>query len=167
MRRLILLCLVASACRRGPPPPVSGQGVTAPPDSAFAALQSRGQEAMGVDQYTSSHQFDDLPTGGRIELQRDSSDTAGVRNIREHLRHISHAFGEGDFSLPGFVHAESVPGTALMAANRAMIRYQFRALPGGGEVLLTSTDSATVSAIHAFLAFQRQDHHAGGMVHSH
>jgi hypothetical protein len=50
---------------------------------------------MGVDQYTSSHQFDDLPEGGRIELQRDSTDTAGVRTIRDHLRHIALAFREG------------------------------------------------------------------------
>lgn len=122
---------------------------------------------MGVDQYTSRHQFDDLPMGGRIELQRGPTDTAGVRTIREHLQYIAHAFGAGDFRLPGFVHADSVPGTALMAANRALIRYEFRPLAGGGEVLLTSTDSATISAIHAFLAFQRQDHHAAGMVHSH
>ena len=120
---------------------------------------------MGVEQYTSAHQFDDLPTGGRIELQRDSTDTAGVRTIREHLQHIARAFGEGDFSLPGFVHAESVPGTAVMTANRALINYAYRPLPGGGAVLHTSSDSASVSAIHDFLAFQRQDHHAGGMVH--
>ena len=122
---------------------------------------------MGVDQYTSRHQFDDLPTGGRIELQRDSTDTAGVRTIREHLQYIAQAFGEGDFRLPGIVHADPVPGTALMTANRALIRYEFRPLPGGGEVLVSSTDSATVSAIHEFMAFQRADHHASGMVHSH
>lgn len=120
---------------------------------------------MGVDQYSSAHQFDELPNGGRIELQRDSTDTAGVRTIREHLQRIAVAFAGGDFSLPGFVHADSVPGTAVMAGNQRLMRYEFRPLSGGGEVLLTSTDSATVSAIHAFLAFQRQDHHAAGMVH--
>ena len=159
MRRLILLCLLA-ACRRDMPAPAVSSA-----DTAFAQLQSRGKTAMGVDQYTSAHQFDDLPNGGRIELQRDADDTAGVRTIREHLQRIARAFGEGDFSLPGFVHADSVPGTAVMTANRALITYTFQPLPGGGEVLLTSRDSASVSAIHAFLAFQRQDHHAGGMVH--
>ncbi len=64
-------------------------------DTTFAQMQSRGKEAMGVDQYTSSHQFDDLPEGGRIELQRDSTDTAGVRTIREHLQHIALAFAGG------------------------------------------------------------------------
>ena len=88
-----------------------------------------------------------------------------MRTIREHLQHIAVAFAGGDFSLPGFVHADSVPGTAVMTANRRLIHYEFRPLPGGGEVLLTSIDSASISAIHAFLAFQRQDHHAGGMTH--
>lgn len=159
MRRFILPCLLVAACRS------TDSRAPRATDTAFAEMQSRGKEAMGVDQYTSAHQFDDLPDGGRIELQRDSTDTAGVRTIREHLQHITVAFKEGDFSLPGFVHAESVPGTAVMTANRALINYEFRPLSGGGEVLLTSSDSASVSAIHAFLAFQRRDHHAGGMVH--
>lgn len=160
MRRLVLLCLIAAACRETPTR-------SAPGDTAFAARQARGQQAMGVDQYTSAHQFDDLPNGGRIELQRDSTDTAGVRTIREHLRLIAGSFAGGDFSLPGFVHAGTVPGTAVMAARRDLITYQFEPLPGGGQVLLTSSNSAAVSAIHAFLAFQRQDHRAGGMVHQH
>lgn len=162
MPRLPLLLLAVIACR-----PTDTKTGTAAPDTGFAALQARGREAMGVDQYTSTHQFDDLPTGGRIELQRDSTDSAGVRTIREHLRYVAQAFARGDFSVPGFVHAESVPGTAVMAANRDLIQYDFHPLPGGGEVLLSSTDTATVSAIHAFLAFQRQDHHAGGQSHTH
>ena len=158
MRRLLLSSLLAVACR-------SPDSRSAAPDTAFAQVQSRGKVAMGVDQYTSSHQFDDLPGGGRIELQRDSTDTAGVRTIREHLQQITAAFKAGDFALPGFVHDETVPGTAVMTANRALIDYTFRPLPGGGEVLITSRDSASVSAIHDFLAYQRKDHHAGGMVH--
>src|SRR5687768_12733016 len=56
----------------------------APADSGFAALQQRGKAAMGVDQYTSTHCFDALADGGRIELQRDSDDPAGVATIRAH-----------------------------------------------------------------------------------
>lgn len=157
MRHFVLLCLIASACREAPTR-------SAPGDTAFAAMQNRGQEAMGVDQYTSTHRFDDLPDGGRIVLQRDPADTTGVRTIREHLQHIALSFAGGDFSLPGFVHADTVPGTAVMAARRNLITYEFKPLPGGGQVLLATSDSAAASAIHAFLAFQRQDHRAGGMV---
>ena len=50
-------------------------------DTSYAAMQRRGRTAMGVDQYTSAHRFDDLPDGGRIVLVRDAEDSAGVRVI--------------------------------------------------------------------------------------
>lgn len=116
---------------------------------------------MGVDQYTATHIFEPLADGGRIELQRDQADSAGTDQIRQHMRHIAAAFGAGDFSLPGFVHARDVPGTAVMAAKRQVITYSVEALPRGAAVRLWSTDTAAVRAIHEFLAFQRHDHHAG------
>lgn len=139
-------------------PPASGQ------DSSFAAMQQRGRIAMGVDQYTSIHKFDDLADGGRIELQRArrEGDAVGVRAIRDHLRAIARAFSTGDFSTPAFVHMRDVPGTKDMAARRAFIRYRFAALPRGGQLRITTTDSSALQAVHRFLAFQRDDHHASG-----
>lgn len=131
-------------------------------DPTFSALQERGKVAMGVDQYTSMHRFDDLPDGGRIELQRDSEDPDGVHTVREHLRGIAAAFAAGDFSTPAFVHMQDVPGTRLMAERRTSIRYTFNELPRGGEVRITTTDPAALKAIHEFLALQRQDHRAHG-----
>jgi len=131
-------------------------------DTAFAALQARGKIAMGVDQYTSTHLFDDLPDGGRIELQRDRDDPGGVRTIREHLRGIAEAFSTGDFSTPAFVHMQDVPGTTVMAERRSAIRYVFSELPRGGEVRITTSDPVALKAVHDFLAFQRQDHRAHG-----
>jgi hypothetical protein len=140
----------------------SAQSTAQHHDSTFEALQQRGRHAMGVDQYTSAHLFDDLPSGGRIELQRATDDTAGVRTIREHLRTVAAAFKGGDFSTPAFVHARNVPGTAVMAAKRAAIRYTYRDLPRGGEIVMETRDPDALRAIHEFLAFQRGDHHAGG-----
>lgn len=130
-------------------------------DSRFAGVQTRGQQAMGVDQYTSTHIFEPLADGGRIELQRDLADSAGIEQIRQHMQHIAAAFGAGDFSLPGFVHAQNVPGTLVMAAKRDAITYTVELLPRGAAVRLQTTDTAAVRAIHDFLAFQRMDHHAG------
>jgi hypothetical protein len=129
-------------------------------DTGFAALQSRGQDAMGVDQYTSAHQFEPLPGGGRIALQRDSTDRAGVERIRVHMRDIADRFSRGDFTIPGFVHAREVPGTRVMADRKAQITYEARDLPGGAEVRIRATDPAAVEAVHEFLAFQRSDHRA-------
>jgi hypothetical protein len=132
-------------------------------DTAFSAMQERGKKAMGVDQYTSTHKFDATPTGGRIELQRDSADAAGVAQIREHMRSIAKSFAAGDFATPGFVHMQDVPGTKVMRAKRSVISYEPRDLPRGGEVVIRTKDSAAVAAIHEFMAFQRGEHHAGGM----
>ncbi|HET7109832.1 MAG TPA: amidohydrolase family protein [Gemmatimonadales bacterium] len=137
-------------------------GSNAVHDSGFPGVQARGAMAMGVDQYTSSHVFESLPDGGRIVLQRDSVDSAGTATIRMHLQHIARAFADGDFALPGFVHAEEVPGTAVLRARRALIRYQFDTLPRGGQVRIQASDSVAVGAIHEFLSFQREDHHAAG-----
>jgi TusA-related sulfurtransferase len=49
-----------------------------------------------------------------------------------------------------------------MAAKKTAIRYEFRELPRGGEVRLTTTDPEAVEAIHRFMAFQREDHRTGG-----
>lgn len=131
-------------------------------DSAFAAMQERGRMAMGVDQYMSTHRFDALPDGGRIELQRDVADSAGVAQIRSHLREIARAFKAGDFSTPAMVHLKEVPGTPIMAERRDRITYEARDLPRGAELYIRTTDSVAVRAIHDFMAFQRTEHHASG-----
>jgi hypothetical protein len=131
-------------------------------DRQFAGVQSRGRAAMGVDQYTSTHVFAPLPDGGRVELQRDAPDSAGRARILAHLEEIAGRFRAGDFTVPGFVHAREVPGTAVMAARRSEIRYEVESLPRGGALRLTTGDSGAVAAIHQFLAFQRRDHRAHG-----
>jgi hypothetical protein len=150
MRRPVLLLLLVGACVDRPP--------RSSTDSAFALVQARGQVAMGVDQYTSLHQFESLPDGGRITLQRDPADTAGVTQIRSHMQRIEAAFAQGDFALPGLVHAREVPGTAVMAERRSRISFVADTAPGGGELRLRTSDPSAIAAIHEFLAFQRQDH---------
>jgi hypothetical protein len=137
-----------------------GAGAAGAEDSAFTAMQDRGKLAMGVDQYTSTHHFDAEPDGGRIELQRDVDDAAGVAQIRRHLQEIARVFSEGDFSTPEFVHMREVPGARVMAARRTAITYTYRELPRGGEVRIVTRDPEAVAAIHEFLAFQKQDHRA-------
>jgi hypothetical protein len=149
----LILCL---ACRtEGRPVAASGS------DSGLAGVQSRGAVAMGVNQYTSTHFFTPLPDGGRIELQRNETDSAGAEQVRRHMAMIARQFAAGDFRLPGFVHARDVPGTAVMAAKRATLQYTVESLPRGAALRIRTADPEAVAAIHAFLAFQRQDHHAG------
>lgn len=162
MRRLGALLVAAGVACASP----AARTPAAGSDSAFAAVQARGAVVMGVDQYTSTHVFEDLPDGGRIVLERqDSSDAAGIAEIRAHMREIAAAFAKGDFSAPFVVHAQQVPGTAVMAARRDMIRYTAADRPRGAEVRITTADSTALSAVREFLAFQRMDHRAAGHHH--
>ena len=153
MRAILLIGLLAYGC-------------SSDPDPDFAALQQRGEQAMGVNQYTSTHTFDDLEDGGRIELQRDDRDVRDIETIRSHLKTVAAAFAQGRFDVPGFVHAQEVPGTRVMAEKKAAIRYRFSELPKGGEIRITTSDAEALRAIHAFLAFQRKDHRAAGHLHN-
>jgi hypothetical protein len=158
----------APAPRRADGTVAGDSTMTAHTDSSFAAMQTRGRRAMGVDQYTSSHVFEDLPDGGRIVLQRDDLDSIGTAAIRAHMDTIAAAFRRGDFTAPGFVHAMpegEVPGTRVMAARRERISYTADTLPRGGLVRIRTDDAEAVRAVHEFLAFQRMEHHAAGHMH--
>jgi hypothetical protein len=159
---LLVIAFIISACGNEREAETADRAVG---DSAFAAVQERGgaRQGMGVDQYASAHRFDDLPDGGRIELQDTAGDGTAVDRIRTHMQQIAEAFASGDFSTPGFVHAVAeVPGTRVMAQRKEAIRYEYAPLPRGGEVRIETADSAAIQAIHEFLAFQRLDHRAMG-----
>jgi hypothetical protein len=130
-------------------------------DTAFRALQQRGAGTMGVDQYASKHRFEDLPDGGRVELQMREADSAGIAQIRIHLQQTAREFAAGQFSAPEATHAMTVPGTVVMAAKKEKITYTFRELPLGGEVRIRTRDVEALRAVREFLAFQRSDHRTG------
>ena len=130
-------------------------------DSSFAALQARGALGMGVDQYTSAHTFEPLADGGRISLRRTVDDSAGVEQIRTHMQTIAAAFSAGNFTIPRFVHAGTVPGIDVMAARRSMIVYRSAPIANGAEMVITTRDAVAIEAIHRFLAFQRREHRTG------
>jgi hypothetical protein len=156
--RLIIAVVLIGGCAQADSSPDRSTS-----DSVFAALQARGERAMGVDQYSSTHLFIPLADGGRIELQRDAADLVGARTIRGHMGDIATRFAAGDFQIPGFVHATTVvPGTAVMRARRDLISYTVEELPRGAALRIRSTDRGAVRAIHDFLAFQRGEHRAGG-----
>ncbi|MFL5402171.1 MAG: hypothetical protein ACJ8BF_05070 [Gemmatimonadales bacterium] len=164
MTRPGILVLVAAAACSGRSSDNAGadRSPLSAGDSAFAGVQGRGRVAMGVDQYTSTHHFESLPDGGLISLERDTPDSAGVRQIRAHMAEIAGSFAQGNFAVPGFVHDRPVPGTAVMADRRSSISYRPDTLPQGASLRISSSDPVAVSAIHDFLAFQRRDHRAHG-----
>lgn len=131
-------------------------------DTAFQSLQQRGQAYMGVDQEKSAHRFDDMPDGGRIELQSLTGDSADVATIRRHFGEIREQFSRGDFNTPRLVHAEAVPGTDSMRVYAGQLDYSVEQLPRGAALRIRSANPAAIAAVHRFLEFQRTDHRAPG-----
>ncbi|MFN8653066.1 MAG: hypothetical protein U0133_14275 [Gemmatimonadales bacterium] len=131
-------------------------------DTSFASLKERGGVYMGVDQDQSAHRFDSFADGGRIELLSTTGDSADVAAIRRHFAMIAEQFRQGDFRTPFAVHDETVPGTDVMQAKRAAIRYEIESLPRGAALRLRTGDKDAIAAIHTFMEYQRKEHHSPG-----
>ena len=105
--------------------------------------------------------FETLPNGGIIEIQRASDDSAGMRAVRVRLRALAQALSQGDVSSPGYTRMTSAPGGRVMLDRRNAIRYDYRDLPRGGALRISTSDYAARKAIWEFIAFQRNENMAG------
>ena len=127
-----------------------------------AELNKRGAAAMGFDQHTTQHTFSAAEDGGTIAVDvKDAQDTATRDQIRAHLKEIATAFAAGDFSKPFLTHGDVPPGVPVMTERKDAINYRYTDTPHGGIVRIRTTDAAALDAIHAFLAYQNQEHHPG------
>lgn len=122
-------------------------------------MNKRGAMAMGFSQEKTTHHFRSLDDGGAIEVTaKDANDKASIDEIRMHLRHIAVLFGEGDFSIPMFVHDEKPAGVDTLKELRSDLKYTFEELPTGGRVRIKSRNPKAVAAVHDFLKYQVREH---------
>jgi hypothetical protein len=151
-------CLARQAAGSLPDhPPKQNRSTT---EDAHAQLNGRGAEGMGFSQTATTHHFVLSPDGGVIQVETNNSADAGNRDrIRMHLSHIAHAFANGDFDIPMFVHDTVPPGVADLKRLRGKIRYSVEQTPNGGRVVINTSDKRALAALHAFLRFQIQEHH--------
>lgn len=163
--RLIVTLLFTAGALAGCDASKRSQAIAAPApdvaenaDSAFKAMDHRHGDVVGVDPMAMAHQFEPVPDGGDIVLERGEHADMGIAQIRLHLLRISRAFERGDFTIPGFVHSTAVPGTAIMAAKRDEITYKVEDLPHGGAIRIRTTDPDAIRAIHSFIEFQVSEH---------
>ena len=136
------------------PAPLSAENA----DSAFKAMDHRHGNVIGVDPLAMAHRFEAVPDGGDIVLERGVHDELGINQIRSHLLLISRGFKRGDFTIPGFVHSQKVPGTTIMADKGDLITYTVDDLPHGGAIRIRTRDPEALKAIHSFIAFQIAEH---------
>ena len=111
-----------------------------------------------VEQAGAGQVFETLPNGGVIEIQRAPDDSTGMRTVRSRLRAIAQAFSQGDLTSPAYAHMTSAPGARVMTERRNAIRYDYRNLPRGGALRITTADYVARKAIWEFIAFQRNEH---------
>jgi len=156
--KLVLLLALTVACQSSQNP----KPRECPMHAAHTQMNERGEKVMGFSQTATTHHFLVNETGGVIQVEaNNSSDSASLDNIRMHLRHIARAFQSGDFDLPMFVHDTVPPGVPEMRRLRNHISYAFEETPNGGRVVISTSDTKALAAIHRFLRFQGAEHKTG------
>lgn len=131
-------------------------------DAHHAAVNARGEKAMGFSQTETEHHFLLARDGGVILVEvKDPADAANRDRIRQHLAQVAQMFAAGDFNTPMLVHARTVPGTPAMSRFKSEITYAFEETERGGRVRITTKSADALAAIHEFLRFQIQDHQTG------
>jgi hypothetical protein len=121
---------------------------------APAALSAQSS----VQQAGAGQVFETLPNGGIIELQRAPDDSTGMRTVRIRLRAMAQAFSQGDLTSPAYARVTSTPGAREMAERRNAIRYDYRELPRGAALRITTADFVARRAIWEFITSQRNEH---------
>lgn len=127
-----------------------------------AGVDDRGDKGMGFSHMKTTHHFRIGSDGGAIEVTaNDANDQTSRDQIRGHLAHIATLFGQGNFDIPMFVHAQKPPGADVMERMKSSIVYKYEQMENGGRVRITTTDPKALAAIHDFLRFQITDHRTG------
>ncbi len=128
----------------------------------LAAVNARGEQAMGFSQTKTTHHFLLRPDGGAIQVEvNEPTGTAKREQIRQHLAHIAELFAAGDFQTPMLVHEQVPPGVPEMKRLRAAIKFAYEETEQGGRVLISTNDAEALAAVHEFLRFQIKDHQTG------
>ena len=140
-----------------------GQTTTPAPAARRAAeVDSRGDEGMGFSHDMTGHHFHLYSDGGAIEVESNSpDDNTSKAAIRQHMQKIAGMFGQGDFSLPMFIHDAVPPGVEVMKRLKDQIVYTTDNTAKGAQVRIATRNPKALAAIHEFLCFQIKDHRTG------
>jgi hypothetical protein len=125
-------------------------------------MNARGEHAMGFSQTATTHHFLLLDTGGAIQVEANiTTDKTSIDEIRMHLSHITMMFSDGTFDIPMFVHDTTPPGVPEMKRLKTDIRYSFEETGSGARILIVTTNTTALDAVHKFLRFQIEEHKTG------
>jgi hypothetical protein len=70
-------------------------------------------------------------------------------------------FSEGNFSIPHFVHDQTLRGVPTMKKRGATIHYAAEMMKDGARVKIDPASPEGIAVVHNFLRFQIKDHETG------
>lgn len=144
-------------------------GNSAGQDAAAADRQrdvaARGAPVMGFDLDRTTHRFESTDFGGiQTVTADDPEDEEQIELVRTHLRHEVDRFAAGDFSDPGDIHGDDMPGLAVLeaaaVADDGRLAVDFEIVEHGARLTYRSEDPDVVAAVHDWFAAQLHDHGA-------
>jgi hypothetical protein len=128
----------------------------------YAAVDERGDKAMGFSHEATMHHFRMTEDGGVIEATaKDEKDVASIAQIRAHMQDIAKMFTAGNFDIPHFIHGEDPAGVAGMKKLGSQIKYQYEELPNGARVRIATNNAEALKSIREFMNYQVSEHRTG------
>lgn len=107
-----------------------------------------------------SEGFAKTANGGIMQIVAKSADDAEqIKLMQQYLQQTAMEYGKGDFSSTERFHGTDIPGLAQMKADKAnKIKYEYKALTDGGQIVFSTEDLQLLEALHAWLDFQINAH---------
>ena len=127
-----------------------------------AEVRKAGTEVMPFDLERTTHVFTALPDGGRQVVTADDPDDATqIGLIRGHLSEEAQKFRRGDFTDPGKIHGDDMPGLAELKAGAGRVDVRYDELPAGAQLTYQTSDPTLVAGIRSWFKAQSRDHGGG------
>jgi hypothetical protein len=124
-------------------------------------IHERGSLVMPFDLDKTVHVFETTKDGGIQQVRaKDPKDMEQIHLIQQHLTEEAGRFARGDFSDPGALHGQDMPGLQVLERAGGALTVSYRELPDGGEIGYKTSDPEILKGIHQWFAAQLHDHGA-------
>ncbi|MGZ5029254.1 MAG: aspartate carbamoyltransferase [Methylobacter sp.] len=109
--------------------------------------------------------FAKMANGGIMQIVvKSTNDSQQIKLMQQYLRQTAEEYGKGDFSSTERFHGTDMPGLAQMKAAKAgEIKYQYKALNNGGQIVFSTEDAQLLNALHAWIDAQIKEHGSAGL----
>jgi hypothetical protein len=109
--------------------------------------------------------FAKTANGGIMQIiAKSANDAQQIKLMQQYLRQTAEEYGKGDFSSTERFHGTDMPGLAQMKAAKAgEIKYQYKVLNNGGQIIFSSEDPQLLNALHAWIDAQVKEHGSAGL----